>query len=240
TYMPRLHNPERSIWRGLEAMLPSVVSAARHKDGPPQFRSPGVLDWLSDLSREGFLPSDQIVRTWVVGVAYGAQNATFKEIVDDRLTLRVVLLREDQPALGALADGAVKDAEGTATAVARLARNIAQAAGASKDSSGPESTARERLYAALDRPYRDWLASLSSETDILNARTRWQAIVLREARTAATELVRSASPAAWVGREVNKQLVNVARAEAWFYAELRKVLGTAFTRRETPPLEAAS
>lgn len=240
TYMPRLHNPERSIWRGLEAMLPSVASAARHRDGPLRFLSPGVLKWLSDLSKEGLLPSDHTVRTWVVGVAYGPQNATFTEIVDDRLTLRVVLLREDQPALGALADGAVKDAEGTATAVARLARNIAQAAGASKDSSGPESAARERLYAALDRPYRDWLAGLNSETDILKARTRWQAIVLREARTAATELVRSASPAAWVGREVNKQLVNVARAEAWCYAELRKVLGTAFTRRETPPLEAAS
>ncbi len=241
TYMPRLHNSGRSVWRGLEAMLPSVVGQrGRRPSDPEKFLPPRVLYWLSDLARNGHLDPGYLVSTWTVGIEYGAQNATFTEILDDRLALRVALLRADQPALGALADDAVKDAEATAAAVAKLARNIALATGASRDSTGPENVAREQLYALLDRPYREWLADLGLDTDRPKARASWQRTVLRHAREMSYDLVRSAAPAAWVGRDVKGQLVNVARAEAWFFAELRKALPAAFTRTETPLQEVAS
>jgi len=241
TYMPRLHNSGRSVWRGLEAMLPSVVgSGGRRPIGPQRFLPPRILYWLSDLAANGVFPAKYLVSTWTVGVEYGPQNATFAEIVDDRLALRVALLRTDQPALGTLADDAVKDAEAAAAALAKLARNIALAAGASRDSSGPENVAREQLYALLDRPYREWLADLGLDTDRLKARVTWQRTVLGHARQMSYDLVRSAAPAAWVGRDVKGQLVNVARAEAWFFAELRNALPAAFTRTETPLQEVAS
>jgi CRISPR system Cascade subunit CasA len=238
TYMPRVHDPARSVWRGLEAILPSVVARAPQQRGKPKrYHAPRVLDWLSDLSSGGLLPSDYLLRTWVVGVNYGVQNATFAEIVDDRLALRVALLRADQPDLGTLANDAVKNAENAAVAMAKLARNIAQAAG-SKESEASGMTASEQVYAALDRPYREWLVTLGPDTDRSAARTAWQATVHRHARATADELVKSASPAAWVGRKVNGRLVNVALAEAWFRAELRNVLPAAFPRDETPPTEA--
>lgn len=241
TRMPLLHNPERSVWRGLEAMLPSVVQTlkpAKAGDPPPRL-APRVMDWLDQLTRYRHIPPDYPIQMWAVGVEYGSNNATYKEIVNDRLTLQVALLRADQPALGALADGAVKDAEKTAFAVNRLARNIAEAGG-SGDSEGAGKRAAEQVYAALDRPYRTWLAALGPDTDQSETRADWQRTVRREARTVADELVAAASPAAWVGREVNKRLVNVARSELWFMTELRNVLPRAFTRKEPALTEAAS
>jgi CRISPR system Cascade subunit CasA len=238
-YMPRTHDPARSVWRGLEALLPSVVAQAPQQRGrPKRYNAPHVLDWLAGLSGEGLLASNYLVQTWVVGVEYGTQNATFAEIVDDRLALRVALLRADQPDLGALADGAVKNADKAAAAAVKLARNIAQAAG-SKEPDAPGVRASEQVYAALDQPYRTWLARLGPDTDRSVARTEWQTTVRRHAGAVADELVRSASPAAWVGRKVNGRLVNVALAEAWFLAELRNLLPAAFPRDKTPPTEAA-
>jgi len=243
TYMPNTHDPARSVWRGLGAILPSVVAQTPQQTGKPKRHySPRVLDWLSELSRAGILPSEYLIRTWAVGVAYGSQNATFAEIVDDRLTLRVALLRADQPALGALAEDAANDARKTAAAIATLARNIAQAAGAatgSKESEGFGARASEQVYAALDQPYRKWLADLGLDTDQTAARTAWQMTVRGHALTTSDALVRSASPPAWVGRKINGRLINVALAEAWFFAALRNALPAAFPRNETSPTEAA-
>ena len=221
-------------------MLPSVVARLKpFRQGDPQPRmSPRIVDWLDQLTRYQDIPSDYPIHMWTVGIAYGTQNATFSEIVNDRLTLAVGLLRADQPELADLADGAVKDAERTAVAISKLARNIAQAAG-SKEPDGPGARASEQLYAALDRPYRNWLTDLLPDTDIKEARRKWQMTVLGHARKTSSELVRSAPPVAWVGRKIKSQLVNVAIAEAWFFAEMRNVLPAAFSRNETQPTEAA-
>jgi CRISPR system Cascade subunit CasA len=241
TYMPLMHAPERSIWRGLEAMLPSVMRTLKSSTaGEPDPRlAPRIMDWLDQLTRYRHIPADYPIQMWAVGVSYGPKNTSYEEIVNDRLTLQVALLRTDRPALGKLADGAVKEAKKTADAVSRLARNIADAAG-SGESKGFGERAAEQLYAVLDQPYRLWLADLGPDTKQSKFRAEWQRTVLREASRIADELVVSAPPAAWVGREVNKRLVNVARAELWFITELRNVLPSAFTRKEPVLTEAAS
>jgi CRISPR system Cascade subunit CasA len=234
TYMPRAHDPGRSMWRGLEALLPSLSGRrAGRSDQPQQFLAPGVLQWVGELASAGHVADDFVVRTRAVGAAYGTQSATFDEIIDDRLTLGVVLLREDRPALGRLAEAAVEDAERTAGALWRLAENIAQAAGA-EPRSGAGDRAREQLYAAVEAPYRGWLAKLGPRSDRQAARWEWQSNVHRSTRPIVWELLESAGPAAWGGREVNGRLVNVARAEAWFNADVRKVLELAFSLQDTP------
>jgi CRISPR system Cascade subunit CasA len=127
----------------------------------------------------------------------------------------------------------VNDAEQTAGALWRLAENVAQAAGAAPKS-GAGDRARERLYAALEAPYRHWLATLGPQSDRTKARAEWQSTVRGSVRPVVTEMLESAGPAAWVGRQVNGHVVNVARAEARFTADLRRILELAF-HQSAPP-----
>lgn len=237
-YMPRMHDVSRSVWRGLEAVLPSVSSRRTQvKDAQP-FLSPGVLQWLAELVQEGHLDRRYVIKTRIMSAQYGVQSATYDEIIDDRLPLAVALLREDNPALGRAAVSAVGDAEQAAGAVWRFAENLAQAAGA-EPNSGAGDRAREQLYAGLDQPYRRWLGGLGVGIDPTRARAEWQVTVRTVCRPLVADLLQAVGPAAWTGRTINNRLVNVALAEAWFNAALRKALPHAFPRAEQPTKEVA-
>lgn len=223
TYMPLLHDPGRSVWRGIGALLPATSGRRSTGSEPQRFLAPGVLEWIADLAAQGHLPEDFKAGIRAYGVQYGAQNATYSEMLNDQLPVPLYILRVDRPAAGRAAVEAVADAGKVASSVWRLAENIAQAAGA-EPKSGAGDIARERLYAALDQPYRCWLATLMPGIDLAVARSHWQAVIRAEADSIAAELVSAASPAAWVGREVRSHAINVALAEAWFAAAIRRAL----------------
>jgi CRISPR system Cascade subunit CasA len=222
-YMPQVHDPRRSVWRGISALLPSV--SPRGSGGDPQpYLAPGVCQWVSDLVADGHLPDDYGVRLQAHGAEYGAQqSSTFAEIISDSLPLPVAVLREDHPEAGRTAERAVVDAEGAAYVVWRFAENVAQAAGA-EPKSGAGDNARESVYAGLDGAYRRWLGVLGPGTDLDTARRDWQAMVRGVCRMVAAEVVTAAPGAAWTGREINNRLVNLPLAEAWFAAALRNAL----------------
>lgn len=226
-YMPRSHDPSRSVWRGLEALLPSVSGRHGGASEPSKFLAPGVLQWLGELVGEGILPETFVVRTRMVGANYGTQNATFDEMTDDRLPLVLALLREDDPALGAGAVSAVADAERAASALWRFAENLVQAAGG-PGKAGAGDLARQELYSRLESPYRRWLSDLVPGSDPQEARARWQRTVRESNRPVVEDLLYAAGPAAWIGRTISKRLVNAALAEAWFNAALRKALPLVF------------
>jgi len=239
-YMPRMHDPSRSVWRGIGALLPSISGRGKATGPEPQpFLAPGVLQWISDLASQGLLPETYRPGIRVCGTQYGAQNATFAEIVEDVLPMSIIVLRADRPAAGQAAENAVKDAEHVASAIWMLAENIAQAAGA-EPKSGAGDSARERLYAALEAPYRRWLAALVPGRDTDEARAEWQQMIAGLTKPIVDELISAASLSAWVGREVKSRLVNVALAEVWFNAALRHALPLAQHRlRNTTPEEAS-
>jgi CRISPR system Cascade subunit CasA len=242
-YMPRLHDPARAVWRGIAAILPSTAS--RHGGGgaaPQRYLAPASLQWISDLAAQGVLPERLRPGIRVTGAEYGSQQATFAEIVDDDLPVPLLVLREDHPAAGRAASEAVTDAEETASQVWLLAENIAQAAGA-EPKTGSGDAARESFYAVLDGPYRSWLSVLGDQDDLAAARDEWRRTLRRAARTIADQVIAGAAPAAWTGRLIRDRLVNVARAEVWFTAALRRILPTTAespkTAANTPPKEAA-
>lgn len=223
-YMPRTHLPERSVWRGIAALLPSTAGRHTNSAQPQRFLAPGVLQWVSDVAAQGFLDETCNPGIRIYGAVYGAQQATIAEIIDDELVLPIRLLREDDPAAGTTAVEAVTDAERAATEVWKLGQNIAQAAGADPKDTAPGDRAREDFYARLDSPYRHWLSTLSTQADLADARAAWRNTVLEAARVVADQCIAGAPPAAWVGREVRDHFINVAQAEAWFVSGLRRTL----------------
>lgn len=225
-YLPLQHQPSRSLWRGMAALLPSTAGRHGNSAQPQRFLAPGVLQWVGDLVAQGVLVETFNPGIRAYGVAYGPKQATIADIVDDEIALPVRLLREDNPAAGATAVGAVTDADAAASEVWKLAQNVAQAAGADPQSTASGDGAVEDFYARLDGPYRQWVATLAVHTDLGAARDQWRRTVGAAASDVATQLVAGAPPAAWVGRIVRDRQVNLAQAEAWFRLGLGRLLAS--------------
>ncbi|AAZ55635.1 CRISPR-associated protein, Cse1 family [Thermobifida fusca YX] len=238
-YLPREHDPTRSAWRGLGALVAGEASGAEQRGEAAAIVRPRILDWVARLVNEGFLPEDYFIRTRLIGVSYGTQQAVIDEIVDDHVAMAVVLLHERDSGLGRTAIKAVEDAEKAVTVLGGLAADLAKAAGA--DPETPRAAARDRGFGMLDGPFRTWLATLAPGTDATERRRAWQQKAHRIISDLGRQLVAEAGEAAWNGRVIKGKntdvWLNASRADLKFRAELKKELPMA-TSEQTG--EAAS
>jgi len=209
-YMPHKHLPGRAFWRGIGGLL------AEKEDG--RTLPPGILG--SATLRIDEIGARRRVRLRAVGVVYGTNDSVVDEIIDDRLTVALALLRRDRPALASIAEGAVTVADLGVRALRNLAEDLSRAAGG--DGDGARVRADAAAYAQLDGLYREWLATLDDDTDPEAAIAAWRKDAHRLLRRLGADLVRDASPAAWTGREVQGRLLNTPRAEGMFLAALHK------------------
>ncbi|WP_033441494.1 type I-E CRISPR-associated protein Cse1/CasA [Saccharothrix sp. NRRL B-16314] len=220
-YMPREHDPERAVWRGLQSMLPGAVSAQGDEAAP--FLAPRVLEWIAEV--EQIVGSDFPVRLHTIGMTYGSNSSTTADILDDTLSMRVVLLRRENAALAHAVVTSVRAADEAARAVGKLAANLAAAAGAGKDErEGPRTRAVELAYADLGSAFRTWLRGLRADTTPSEAETQWHRTAHRVVRALGAELLARAPMQAWSGRVVDKRLVTSAHADRWFRTDLRAAL----------------
>ncbi|WP_443071775.1 type I-E CRISPR-associated protein Cse1/CasA [Streptomyces sp. NBC_01477] len=236
-FMPRQHDPARAAWRGLAALL---GDQGRQRESPEQRQDterslpPGIVEWISRLAVEDYLPQQSLIRTRIVGAKYGTQQSVIDEIVDDAVLLPVVVLHEERPLYGRAAVDAVADADAAVTALGHLAGNLARAVGTEP---GPATdTARDLGFAALDGPYRRWLSGLGRSSDPLRSRGDWQETVSETVRGLGRQLLDSAGPAAGEGRlsempDGSTRWVNDAQADLWFRMRLNVVLPEATARR---------
>lgn len=228
TYMPREHQPSRALWRGIGALLPKREVITSGKD-PARSLSPGVIGWISFLQEHGRLSAERYVALRAIGVEYGSNSSVVNEVVEDRVLVSLALLNEQNVQLAEEAERAVVLAEEGVRALRRLAENLALASGGEPE--GPRDRAEEYAYAALDAPYRHWLAGLTAMTDPVVALDTWRTEARGILLRLAEELVRQSGPAAWRGRELTlrgskPELVNTSRAENWFRRALHNTFDT--------------
>ncbi|MGW5351049.1 type I-E CRISPR-associated protein Cse1/CasA [Streptomyces sp. NPDC004031] len=236
-YMPRQHDPNRAAWRGMATLL---VNRGQALDTPEQrqeaerYRPSGIVQWLTVLASEDYLPQLSLLRTRMVGATYGTQQSVIDEITEDEILMPVLVLHEERPDYGTAAVDAVSDAYEAVLALGHLAGNLARAAGS--DPAPAAASARDLGYADLDDRYRQWLRALRDTSDPAAHRALWQATVDRSVRTLGRRLLAAAGPATAEGRIVEtpdgkgKQWLNDAQAELWFLARLRRVLPLARPR----------
>jgi len=220
-YMPREHDPERAIWRGLQALLPGVSGRRQGAQGAPAV-SPIVLEWVDHLQNERMLPHDYPLRVRTLGMIYGSNSSIIDEVIDDAVSVRAVLLQQDGNALAEVAVGCVVAAEQSARALGSLAAALVEATGGEFD--GPRSRATELVFAELDGPFREWLSRLGPDSEHVPVQIEWHQQVDRIVRRLGAELLDEASPTAWAGRTVKGRLVTTSHADLWFRAALRKAL----------------
>lgn len=216
-YMPRQHDPERTLWQGIAALLPSQAGTTQHRKGADRL-APASLQWLGHLQYQGVLPDNYVVRTRAIGMQYINQSAIVGELVDDSLSLRVVLLSEASSVLGEQIALGASDIEAGIRHLADLASNLATAAGG--ESEPPRLAARASGFAAVDGQYRRWLARLDAATDPPAARAELNRIARRVLLELGQELLGTASSQAWIGRTVNKKFICTPLADSWFRREI--------------------
>jgi len=225
-YLPQEHDPSRSAWRGLGALIAGNAPGTEQRGEAASSIRPRILEWAARLSEEGDLPPDFLIRARLIGVVYGTQQSVIDEIIDDAVTMPVVLLHRDHRDLGQAAIDAVADAEAAVSALGDFAADLARAAGAEHEPA--RASARHAGFAALDGPFRHWLAGLRPDHAPREVRAAWQ----REARgiilRLGDEVLRSAGDAAWEGRVIREasgdRWLNASSAEALFRARLAKAL----------------
>ncbi|MFF5257150.1 type I-E CRISPR-associated protein Cse1/CasA [Streptomyces leeuwenhoekii] len=230
-YTPSRHDPNRSAWRGLGALLPARAQAQESagRGEPPELLRSGVTRWYTQVITESEIDPGKLIRLRLTGVVYGTQQSVIDEIIDDSVVLPVVTLHATNPVYGAAAVDAVSDAEEAVKALGHLAGNLARAAGSDHPEAAAAS-ARDLGYGLLDGPYRAWLRDLARQPDLQAARHMWRETVRRHMLRLARQEVRSAGPAADDGRVIDLPgrgacLMDTGRAEIWFRTRLHQVLG---------------
>ncbi len=226
-YMPLRHDPERSMWRGLAALIPHGVREQQRRDGVSAY-SAGNVEWIHRLQESDslggpWLPLDLVLRTRAVGIDYGSKESSVAEIIDDSLTVHAVLFAPGGSELAARAVSAVKATDLAVTALAILAGHLEVAAGG--DETAAQDKARQDAYFTLDAPFRRWLSELDSTTDALDALFGWYGTARNLLRVEGQRLVEAAGPAAWVGRNNRSgRHIDTALADAWFRSALVRAL----------------
>ncbi|KOV34813.1 CRISPR-associated protein Cse1 [Streptomyces sp. XY431] len=232
-YLPRQHDPARSAWRGLPALLQKETASKAAKPGEPaEYLSPLVLEWVARLTTERALERGRLIRARTIGAVYGTQQSVFDEVVDDGVAMAVILMHEGDQRYGRQAVTAVEHSEHGVQAVVQLAADLADAAGAAAD--GPKAVAAERGYADLDVSFRLWLRELGLRADPEQALADWQ----RRARSIlfalGTELVDTAPQAAREGRVVTGRSGRVWLNDALAFRRFGFVLARAFPNPNAP------
>ncbi|GAA1943253.1 hypothetical protein GCM10009738_15890 [Kitasatospora viridis] len=237
-YLPREHLPERTVWRGLAALLGSEGERGtqQQQEGADELR-PRVVEWVARLATDGLLKRRRLIRARVLGAVYGTQQSVIDDMVDDSITMSIILLHERDGRYGRAAIGAVEDADAAVRTLGDLAADLAEAAGTGRDA--PRARALELGFGELDGPYRRWLAELGTRTDSPDqARHAWQREARRRIGRLGRELVESAPEAARNGRVFDRAKgggsywLNDTRAHLRFRGRLNTVLPV-----EADPLE---
>ncbi|CRK59251.1 CRISPR-associated protein, Cse1 family [Alloactinosynnema sp. L-07] len=227
-YMPLEHRPERMIWRGLDAMLPTAPAQTTQRAEAAARLRPTVLEWISELTTNRVVPKDLMLRVRVFGMTYGPQSSTTTEIIDDALALRTVLLGSDATDLTGAVLSSVTAAESAARALGSLGADLAIAAGQAGLDKGTAARTRalESAYAVLDPLFREWIATLAAGTDPLDCQFGWQRTVRHHIARLGETMVAAAPPSAWTGHvdSGTKRLVTSVHADGWFRRGLREAL----------------
>ncbi len=227
-YLPRTHDPARTAWRGLASLItgypPESVQKAG-KNAAPGI-TPRVLEWLGRMAEESeALGQDRLIRARLLGCVYGTQQSVVADVVDDSLSLSVVLLSQHDTRLRDAALHAVQLAETAVWLLGNLAAGLAEAAGG--DQATPREETRDRGFGELDGPFRQWLAGLKPGVNADEQLENWRRTAHGLVLALGLELVASSSDAAWEGRVLptakgGTYWLNSASVERVFRTELRR------------------
>ena len=205
-FVPASVDPWRQMWRDFEVILGSREDT----------HIPGVVAWLTELRRKNVIPR-KYVHIASVGVTYDSKKGSIADIISDHLDFQMSLLDAAGELWIVLVGGEIHLIDKVARALGALAEGLYLAQGGQLDGAGKKARQSQRdegmrlLYAAVDFPFREWLAHIGVQHgDDENTRTQeqqcWRSTVFRIADNLGREMVRDAGTAAFTGRWVVNEM----------------------------------
>lgn len=194
-YQPRRHDPSRQLWRDFGAIFLEKQN----------IRMPGVVSWNASVS--SWLKREQPgrrARFRITAVHYGDKDFFIDDAFTDTLSFQADLLTE----LGALwmfrIEEEVQRCEKLSLAVGRFAQDL-DLAGGGDGKAETGQRARASFYSRVDIPFRHWLQTIDAEMEGEAAEQccgRWKQELRGIALKLGEEIVHTAGPQAYIGREV--------------------------------------
>lgn len=189
-FVPASVDPWRQMWRDFEVIL------GRREDT----HIPGGVAWLTELRRKNVIPR-KYVHIASVGVTYDSKKGSIADIISDHLDFQMSLLDAAGELWIVLVGGEIYLIDKVARALGALAEGLYLAQGGQLDGAGKKARQSQRdegmrlLYAAVDLPFREWLAHIGAQHgDDENTRAQeqqcWRSIVFRIADNLGREMVR--------------------------------------------------
>lgn len=172
-YQPQRHNPDRLIWQEF-----STIITGKNRQLNDEVRNPGVVTWLEILQTARILPEHYMVRLRIASVQYGSSDYFATDVLSDEMALHTNLLSELGETWRAMIEGEVALCTDCAARIGWFAVYLAKAEGDVGNSEtvkrrlqSHETTAKARFFAAVDMPFRAWLAELDAEngSEAMNA-----------------------------------------------------------------------
>lgn len=215
-FVPASVDPWRQMWRDFEVIL------GRREDT----HIPGVVAWLTELRRKNVIPR-KYVHIASVGATYDSKKGSIADIISDHLDFQMSLLDAAGELWIVLVGGEIHLIDKVARALGALAEGLYLAQGGQLDGAGKKARQSQRdegmrlLYAAVDLPFREWLAHIGAQHgDDENTRAQeqqcWRSIVFRIADNLGREMVRDAGTAAFTGRWIVNEM---AETNGRFFTE---------------------
>ena len=199
-------------------------------------KKPGVISWLGELYEHNVLERSYMANVVTASVIYNEGQQTSLPVIDtvsNSMNFHAQLLSDAGEKWRARIIIEIKNCESAAYYIGRLYKELQFAVGrqdkdAKTEQSG-EAEAKMRFYAAIDKPFRDWLEGLTIEQDYDSS----VALIERTIRDIAVEfgraLARQSGNRAVFGRASNtkrekeSEKMSSAKSLSTYYAVIRKI-----------------
>jgi CRISPR system Cascade subunit CasA len=217
---PVRHQPGRSAWRGLEALLATSTPTS------DRVTAPSLLSQLARLQDDGYLPVDLPLHVVTVGVRYGVQSAVIEDVMVDDVPLPVAALAKDS-AVQKVVLSVAREAEALRVAANHLGDNLRAAAGAEKLPWDKGQRLGDMLIHSFTPAVRRILAGLQRRPqDAERAQSAWRVVARRLAWEVAEPALANSPPGTFLGRAPEQPFgPRLAVAEASFKRALNNILG---------------
>ena len=225
-WMPKAHSAERTLWRGVDALLMRLDSSQIKQDKPAPV--------IRQISSGKYFPAGAKANVQLVGMVYGNQSAVIEGTIDESLSLELALLTEQGARISTTVRENIQITMDAAIALGQYAGNLLRAAGKEYEF---RPSVTESILHRMEDEFRSWLTDLSVSDDVSTQAAKWQSKVRRILEDEADQLAVSAGPKAAIGIIYDEQLYNTAKARRQFGGRLYKLLNLAYSSTPTEKKE---
>ena len=225
-WMPKAHSAERTLWRGVDALLMRLDSSQIKQDKPAPV--------IRQISSGKYFPAGAKANVQLVGMVYGNQSAVIEGTIDESLSLELALLTEQGARISTTVRENIQITMDAAIALGQYAGNLLRAAGKEYEF---RPSVTESILHRMEDEFRSWLADLSVSDDVSAQAAKWQSKVRRILESEADQLAVSAGPKAAIGTIYDEQLYTTAKARRQFGGRLYKLLNLAYSSTPTEKKE---